>query len=218
MLPPWVLGYATIEVPRDSRKNRKKRTARMEVRSITVRISKAQKSVPINIVHIVETGNDKDPIEWFLTTNMPVETAKDVMLVVEYYVHRWKIERFHYVLKSGCKVEEIQQRSYERILPVILLCSMIANFILAMTYLSRVVPDIPCDFVFEEDEWKLLYRFVKRTKIPPDKPYSLAEAIAFLGELGVGKRAPSDGDYGVKAVWLGLKAFYSAADILVGQV
>jgi hypothetical protein len=72
--------------------------------------------------------------------------------------------------------------------------------------------------MFEEDEWKLLFRFAKRTKIPPDKPYSLAEAISFLGILGVGIRAPSDGNYGVKSIWIGLKAFYSAQTILMGQV
>ena len=80
------------------------------------------------------------------------------------------------------------------------------------------MPDIPCGAILEEDEWKLLYRFAKRTKIPPDKPYSLADAIKMLGELGLGRRAPSDGDCGVKAIWLGLNAFYSAFDLLVDQV
>ena len=72
--------------------------------------------------------------------------------------------------------------------------------------------------IFEEDEWKMLYRFVKRTRVPPKVPYSMAEAVKMLGELGLGKRAPSDGIYGVKAIWLGLKSFYSALDLLVSQV
>jgi hypothetical protein len=29
---------------------------------------------------------------------------------VKYYVQRWKIERFHYVLKSGCAIEKLQER------------------------------------------------------------------------------------------------------------
>jgi hypothetical protein len=169
-------------------------------------------------VRIVEVSETDEPIEWILSTSLPVDTAEDAMTVVEYYVQRWKIERFHYVLKQGCKVEEIQQRSVERILPVILICSMIANFILAMTYFSRILPDASCDLMFDEDDWKLLYRFAKKTKTPPKQPYSLAQAIAFLGLLGVGKRAPSDGDFGIKAIWLGLKAFYAAQIILVGQV
>jgi hypothetical protein len=212
------LGWVMIDIPRDSVKNRKARKATMSVSSCNVRISKKKNSLSLNIVRIVEISETDEPIEWILATNLPVETAGEAMIVVQYYVQRWKIERFHYILKSGCKVEEIQQRSVERILPVIFLCSMIANFILALTYFARITPDADCDLFLEDDEWKLLYRFAKRTKIPPDKPYSLAEAVKMLGEFGVGKRAPSDGDFGVKAIWLGLKAFYSAADLLMGQV
>ena len=213
-----VIGYATIEIPRDAAKNRKSRVARMAVSSCKVRVSKSKNSLSLNIVRIVEVNKtDEQPIEWILATSLPVENSDDAMQAVEYYVQRWKIERFHYVLKQGCNVEEIQQRSVERILPVILICSMIANFILAMTYLGRIAPALPCDLLFDEDEWKMLYRFVKKTKTPPKTPYSIAEAIQFLGILGVGKRAPSDGEYGVKAVWLGLKAFYSAYDLLMGQ-
>jgi len=212
------IGYATIDIPRDTAKNRKARSARMAVSSCTVRISKKKNSLSLNLVRIVEISETDEPIEWILATNLPVETADDAMQVVEYYVQRWKIERFHYVLKQGCNVEKIQQRSVERILPVILICSMIANFILALTYLGRVLPEASCDLMFDEDDWKLLFRFAKRTKIPPEKPYSLSDAVHFLGILGVGKRAPSDGDYGVKAIWLGLAAFYSAQDILMGQV
>lgn len=213
-----VLGYAMIDIPRDTEKNRKARKAQVAVSSRNVRISKKKSSLSLNIVRIAELSETDEPIEWILATSLPVGTSEDVMTIVQYYVQRWKIERFHYVLKSGCKVEEIQQRSYERILPVVLICSMIANFILAMTYLGRVLPDASCDVFLEENEWKLLYRFAKRTKIPPEKPYSLAKAIEFIGQLGLGKRPPSDGDYGVKAIWIGLKNFYSSADILMGQV
>jgi len=213
-----VIGYAAIDIPRDSRKNRKARRAQMAVSSCSVSVSKKKTSLSVNMIRIFEITETQEPVEWILITNLPVDTSDKVMEIVGYYVHRWKIERFHYVLKSGCKVEEIQQRSYERILPVILICSMIANFILAMTYLGRAVPGALCDMIFEEDEWKLLYRFAKKTKIPPDKPYSLAQAIEFLGQLGAGKRAPSDGPYGEKSIWLGLKIFYSAVDLLVGQV
>jgi len=87
-----------------------------------------------------------------------------------------------------------------------------------MTCFARIMPDADCDLFFEEDEWKLLYRFAKKTKIPPEKPYSMAETIKLSGILGIGKRAPSDGTYGVKAIWLALIAFYSAMRILMGQV
>jgi len=213
-----VLGYVIIDIPRDSRKNIKARKARMAVSSCSVDVSKKQNQLPLNIVRIVEVGEAESPIEWMLATNLPIDDAEAALEIVGYYVQRWKIERFHYVLKSGCKVEEIQQRTVERILPVIFICSMIANFILAMTYLGRELPDVSCDTFFEEADWKLLYRFAKKTKTPPDSPYPLSDAIIYLGLLGIGKRPPSDGVYGVKALWLGLSAFYSAVEIFVGQV
>ncbi|GHU28445.1 hypothetical protein FACS1894152_6160 [Bacilli bacterium] len=45
------------------------------------------------------------------------------------YIQRWKIECFHYVLKSGCNIEKIQQRSVARIETLLLMYSIIAVFI-----------------------------------------------------------------------------------------
>ena len=73
----------------------------------------------------------------------------------------------------------------------------------------------------EEDEWKILYCLINRNQKPPDKPYSLKTAVAYLGELGTYRHTPSDGDYGVNAVWLGLFKLFNALDVLdrlMGQV
>jgi len=212
------LGYAMVDVPRDTRKNIKARKARLAVSCCQVSVSKKKNQLSLNIVRVVEVSQTPSPMEWLLATNLPICDANAAMQVVEYYVQRWKIERFHYVLKSGYKVEYIQQRTVDRILPVIFICSMIANFVLAMTYLGRELPDATCDLFFEETDWKLLYRFAKKTKTNPAAPYPLSDAINYLGQLGIGKRAHSDGEYGVKAIWIGLAAFYSAVDLLVGQV
>ena len=83
--------------------------------------------------------------------------------------------------------------------------------------MGRVVPDAPCDLFFDEDEWKILYRVVKRTKLSPDEPYDMADAVKYLGELGGYKRAPSDGAPGLKAIWRGLLALYFAVEILQSQ-
>ena len=139
----------------------------------------------------------------------------------EKVIDPWKIERFHYVLKSGCQAEKIQQRTYERINAVLLIYSVIAVFILAMTYLARTAPDLPCNVFLEDDEWKILYRLIHRIRKAPTKPYSLNDAIAYLGELGGFKRSPSNGDYGVKVVWKGVMKLYDAIDVrdrLTGQV
>jgi hypothetical protein len=221
-------GEVEISVPRNTRQNIPARTAKMEIAHCCVTIVKPKRikaeiaeELTLNLVRITEVGEVDEPIEWLLATNMPLTTSEDVMKVVEYYMHRWKIERFHYILKSGCQVERIQQRTYERILPVLFIYSMIAAFILAITYFARSLPDAPCSLFLDEEEWKILHRLITRDENPPDEPYSLKTAVAFLGELGGFKHNPSDGDYGVKAIWRGLIKLFDALDILhrlMGQV
>ena len=221
-------GEVEIAVPRDTRANAKARTAKMEVAYCSVAIAKPKRSskeIPeqlvLNLVRITEIGESKEPIEWFLATNIPIENAEDAMKIVGYYVQRWKIERFHYILKSGCQVEKIQQRTYGKIQSMLLIYSVIAAFILAMTYFARTNPDAPCDVFLKEDEWKILYRLITRKPIPPEKPYSIKTAVDYLGELGSYKHTPSDADYGVKSIWQGVIKLFIALDVLdrlMGQV
>ena len=91
-------------------------------------------------------------------------------------------------------------------------------FILRVTYISRIYPEASCDILFDEDEWKILYRISHKTKIAPDAPYTMTEAISYLGTLGGFKRSPSDGFPGLKSIWKGLFALFFAIDLLVGQV
>jgi len=215
-------GEVEVAIPRDTRRNIKARTAKMEVSYCAASIvkpkrasTKIPKYLELNLVRITEIGEtSEEPIEWFLATNMPLANADDALKIVNYYVQRWKIECFHHVLKSGCNVEKIQQRTYDRILPVLFIYSVIAAFILALTYFARTDPDIPCDAFFDDYEWKILYRLVIPKSNPPIEPYSLKTAVDFLGQLGSFKHSPSDGDYGVKAVWKGLVCLFHALDVV----
>jgi transposase len=79
-------------------------------------------------------------------------------------MQRWKIERFHYVLKSGCAREKLQERSIEKTAVLILMYSIIAGKILNMTYAGRLTPELPCSLLLGEDEWKLLYCIANKVK------------------------------------------------------
>jgi len=215
-------GKVTVNIPRDTRNNKPARQAEMEIAYCTVNVlkpnsvksSKAPDSIQMNIVRITEINpeNEENKIEWILATNLPVNNADDAIKIVEYYVQRWKIERFHFVLKSGCKVEEIQQRTYERIKPVIFIKSVIAMFIMTITYVGRMMPDLPCSVFFDDDEWVTLYKIANKTKFTPEEPYSLADAVKYLGVLGGYKRSPSDGPPGLKSIWNGLCKLYEALE------
>jgi hypothetical protein len=214
-------GKVTVNIPRNTRKNRPARNALMEVAYCSVNVLKPNiinsenvlGSIQMNIVRITEIcKNEQEKIEWILATSLPVTNADNAIKIVEYYVQRWKIERFHYVMKSGCNIEKIQQRDYEKITAVIFMKSIIAMFIMTITYIGRIFPNIPCNTFFDDDEWKTLYKIVNKTKYAPDEPYSLADAIMYLGTLGSYKRAPSDGPPGLKSIWKGLCKLYDALE------
>lgn len=57
-------------------------------------------------VHAVEVNcTGEEPIEWYLFTSINIETVEKAMLMLVYYNKRWIIERFHYVLKTGLRIE-----------------------------------------------------------------------------------------------------------------
>jgi transposase len=129
-------------------------------------------------------------------TNDDVNSVEQAVEMVRYYVQRWKIERFHYVLKSGCAIEKLQERDMEKTKAMILMYSVIAVFIMNLTYIARVSPELPCTILFDEEEWKVLYGVANRTKKAPEKPYTIAEAVEHIGNLGGPRRVPSDGPPG----------------------
>ena len=51
------------------------------------------------------TGRD---VSWLLITTLRIDTVEDVLRVIDYYVARWTIEIYFRILKTGCRVEEIQ--------------------------------------------------------------------------------------------------------------
>jgi hypothetical protein len=68
-----------------------------------------------------------------------------------------------------------------------------------------------------------LYCLANRTKAAPAKAYSVKEAVDYVGWIGGPKRAPGDGQLGVKTIWTGLQKFYTLFEYrdmfnFVGQV
>jgi hypothetical protein len=208
-------GKIMVSVPRDTRRGLPARQARLAVRFKKYHLRRPPTlgpnktlpaSVAVTVLQITEVSPPPGvaPIEWILGTNEPVKTVRQAREKVGYYVTRWRIERFHYVLKNCCKVEELQSHSVERLLPLLLMKSLVAVMVMTLTYWSRVEPERSCAEVFTEEEWRVLYCCARRTRQAPSEPYSLQEAVQYLGWLGGGRRAPSDGPPGVKLLWQGL--------------
>lgn len=159
----------------------------------------------VQVVEVLEQNppDGVDPIHWILVTNLPVESIADAQQIVRFYSHRWLVERFHYVLKSGCRMEQSQLQSYDALTCFLALCSHQAWQILELTYQARVTPDAPCDRLLTPEQWQALQAYQTKIPIPHATCPTLEEAVRGIAKLGgfIGRK--SDGRPGVKVLWRG---------------
>ena len=73
-----------------------------------------------------------------------------------------------------------------------------------VTMLGRDCPDMPCDALFEEQEWKSVYAIVKGEPVP-SQPVALGEFVRLLASLGGYRGRKNDGPPGPQTVWIGIQ-------------
>ncbi len=145
-----------------------------------------------------------EAIEWFLLTNLPVESCQEAAEKVQWYVCRWQIEVYFRILKSGCRVEELQLQNRDRLEVAVAFYMIIAWRVLYLVMLGRTVPDLGCEAVFAPEEWKAVYMVVEKKK-PSHRPPTLGEFLVMVARLGGYLARKGDGPPGPKAIWIGLQ-------------
>ena len=105
------------------------------------------------------TGDKR--LEWFLLTTLPVENADDAERILTWYGLRWRIE--DWVLKSGCRIEELENRTAERLQRAAAVAWRL------MARLGRELPDLPPEILFSDVELRVLAIFAK-SQDAPKKP------------------------------------------------
>ena len=105
-----------------------------------------------------------------LLTNRPAETLEDVVQLVEWYRKHWLIEGFFRIWKSGCRVEALQLGSLERLERALVLYLIVAWRILHLVTWGRDCPQLPCDVVFDAEEWQAAWIVAHRAKPPAVVP------------------------------------------------
>lgn len=200
---------------------RPSRTAQLTVRSAPLHILPPRNHpqhasllpVALNVILVAEENPPPNTkaIEWLLLTTLPVESFDDALLYVRWYSFRWLIERYHYVLKSGCRIEQLQLETAERIERALATYTLVAIRLLMLTYHARVHPQIKSDRFFESVEWQSLYCRIHNTPIPPTTPPSLGQVVRWLAALGGFLGRSGDGQPGVKTLWRGLRRLHDIA-------
>ena len=174
--------------------------------------------IPMWVVWVreVDAPNGVDPIEWMLYTSLPVEDLGEAMMVVGYYEKRWLIEEWHKVLKTGCRVEERQLKTSERLEAMMGLMSVAAVRLFQMKGEARTSPERPAEEVVPS---KYVRSLKAVRKIGDQIELTVGRFFRELAKLGgfLGRR--SDGEPGWITIWRGwdkLQIMIRGADALIG--
>lgn len=173
--------------------------------------------IPVTLIDVSEENPPagQEPIHWMLTTTLQVKTPEEAIEKVTWYMHRWRIERFHYILKTGAfNVEKLQFETFDRFKRAITLYSIVAWRILFTTYRAREHPDDDAGTIFTEEELKALAAKDGKNQLT----MTIQEAVASLAKLGGYLGRKHDGPPGVKALWIGFQALqYIVLGMILAQ-
>jgi hypothetical protein len=168
---------------------------------------------PIPVVAILaeeeHPPNGATPVCWRLLTSWPVEALTDARALVEAYSFRWLVERYHYVLKSGCQVEELQLETAERLERAFATYGVVAWRLLWLTYRAREEPDAPGLPELTEAEGQILAAKVP-SLVDAGEP-TVREVVRAIAKLGGFLGRTGDGEPGVKTLWRGLQHLHAMA-------
>ena len=196
-LATLTLRFATLELQPPQQ-----HPQRASLQPITVQVILAQEENP-------PTG--VEPINWLLLTSLAIASVADVVQYLRWYSYRWLIERYHYVLKSGCRVEQLQLESAARLQRALATYVIVAWRLLWITYQARAFPEQPVDSVLETHEWQALYCRIHKTSIPTTTPPTLHTCVRWIAQLGGFLGRKRDGEPGVKSLWRGLRRLHDIA-------
>jgi len=164
--------------------------------------------VSVNVVLVREENPPvgHPPIEWILLTTLPINPPEQVRRIVEYYRVRWHIELFFRTLKGGCRIEHRRFEDVKRTLPCMAMFMIIAWRTLFTCRMGRDCPEVSCEVLFEEAEWKALWMTTQQQP-PPKKPPRLGEITTLIATLGGYVKRPNSHP-GPQTTWIGLQRLY----------
>ncbi len=167
--------------------------------------------VSLNLVHVREETepDNAERLEWFLLTTLRVESRQDAERVLHWYRLRWRIEDWHRVLKSGCKVEHLGHRTGERIERAVTINAVIAWRLTVMTLLGRETPELPAAVLYSDIEIMALNDFARDRKLPP--PDNLGRAVRTMAILGGYLNRNKEPPPGHQKIWSGYTLLNAAS-------
>jgi hypothetical protein len=202
-----VSGELAITVPR--KPGQPEREARLEIRFTRLyvlpdrwrRVARPDNAQQYWVVGASEAAppEGEEPVEWVLLTSIPVTTLEEACRIIHFYTLRWLIERFHYTLKSGLRVERLQVDEAQALMKTIVMHLPAAWRLLWLTYTARTEPETPAPQVLSEEEVAVL------AQVEGKPVETVSQAVTAIAKLGGHVPYRHAGPPGVKRLWLGLR-------------
>ena len=216
------LGVVSFTVPRDDKHNRPERQAIAVLQIAAVQLQSPRHlaarhlaPVPACVILLqeIDAPADQEPVQWLLLTTLAVQTLAEAEQCVLWYSWRWRIERLHFILKSGCAYEKLQLETAERLWRALAIYLIVSWRVLYIDMVGRTLPTAPCTIFLTPDEWQALYCRRLKTPTPPPDPPDCRTAVRWLAQLGGFLARKRDGEPGVKTLWRGLRRLEDLTDM-----
>ena len=184
------------------------RTATVEVRARTLAMAPPRDlkakyaAVTMQVVEVREVNAPPgvEALHWVLLTSHACDSYAAAKRVVEIYRHRWLIEDYHKVLKTGTRVEATQLSTAQRIENLVAIHAPIAADILKLRLLVETRPD---EEVSEEVLTPQMLEVLEARYGRPEAPWTHVRAIVAVARMGGFQARKSDGLPGWLTIWRG---------------
>lgn len=146
---------------------------------------------------------DRERIDWKLLTDLLMRSRQEAVEKLSRYAQRWKIETFHKILKSGCKVEDAKLRTTERLAYLIAILCILRWRVFWITMLNRISPEASQNDAFMGLDGYLLDELLPDLK-RQESSHRLGSYIVKLVRLGGYLERARDPPPGDTVIWRGL--------------
>jgi hypothetical protein len=194
------------------------RARRLPIRLQTPR-GKFIATLRLTVVHIRESCQRRNPIEWYLLTNREATTLPQALEIVRAYRCRWIVEEFHRAWKDGgTGVENSQLRSAHALRRWATILAAVATRAERLKTTSRTTPDACAMTEFTRDELDAAILLSRQCSYKPGDSLTLEQAVELVARLGgfTGRRN-AGGPPGVTVIGRGLHDVGVAASVLAAQ-
>ncbi|MGH9479885.1 MAG: IS4 family transposase [Terriglobales bacterium] len=162
-------------------------------------------SLTLTVIHAVERGapDGRERVEWKLLTDLPVRSRREAVEKLQWYAMRWKIETYHKILKSGCRVEAAKLRTADRLVNLTAICCVLSWRVFWTTMLNRTAPRLDAGAAFTPIELRILDALIQDHTGDPSPRTGVGRYITKLARLGGYLARARDSPPGNEIIWRG---------------